>query len=217
MWVIDPSTHRPEDQGVEEVLSGWDGEVRRFRTVLSPGDGPAPADGYAAAGVVLMGSAASVLDPHPQLDPLAEWLRPIVRGEQPVPLLGICYGHQLLAHLAGAEVGFLTEKRDKRVGVELSRLDGSRLVPDRRDLRVVVSHREEVKSCPSGFRVVARRDGVEIDGLEHESRPLFSYQFHPEAREDFASASGIELSEIDDRLRRDSRTVLDAFARVASA
>ena len=75
----------------------------------------------------------------------------------------------------------------------------------------VVSHREEVKQEPPGYAVTARRPHARIDGLEHRELPVFSYQFHPEAREEFAQRGGIETARIDDRLRSDSRSVIRAF------
>ena len=53
------------------------------------------------------------------------------------------------------------------------------------------------------------------DGLEHETLPIFSFQFHPEARDDFARHAGIDPAAIDDRVREDSRRLLDAFQRQA--
>ena len=160
LWIIDPSVSCPESQGVQQILAGWPGPSRLFQPVLVPGDGPDSRSGYDAAGVVLMGSAASVHDRLPWMQALSEWLRPIVDGERDLPLLGICFGHQLLAHLAGASVEFLDERKSKRLGVETTRLDRSRLLPGVDELRVVVSHREIVCNVPAGFRGVAARAGV---------------------------------------------------------
>ena len=134
-------------------------------------------------------------------------------SERGIPLLGVCYGHQLIAHLAGAAVDWVEPGRAKVVGVEESRLSGGRLLPGEHCLRVVVSHREEVKKPPPGYRVTARRPSAEIDGLEHEQLPVFSFQFHPEAREEFARQAGIDVDRIDERLRVDSLRVLAAFLR----
>ena len=210
LWVIDPSLNHPEDQGVEEILEGWPGEARRFRPALD-GDGPEPSSGYEAEAIVMMGSAASVCEPLPWMEGLRRWLQPIITGEIGRPLLGICFGHQLIAEIAGARVDWLKPSREKRVGVEFTELRDSRLLPEDVQLRVVVSHREAVVETPTGYRVTASRPGVPIDGLEHERMPIFSYQFHPEAREEFAAHSGIAETEIDERLRIDSRRVLDAF------
>lgn len=217
LWVIDPSLACPETQGIAAITEGFRGDVRLFSPSLSPGDGPDERSGHDTDGVVLMGSAASVADDHPWLSPLMSWLDPVLSGAARIPLLGICFGHQAIAYRAGGQVGFLEANRTKRVGVEESRLTGSRLLPGVDRLRVVVSHREEVQSCPPGYRVVARRGPVAIDGLEHETLPIFAFQFHPEAGTEFAERVGIDSSQLDERLRTDSRMLLDSFrARVAA-
>ena len=213
LWVIDPSMDRAEDQGTAEILDGWSGEHRIFRPALRPGDGPEPGTGHDTDGVVLMGSRASVLDDHDWLGALAAWMVPLLDGTAGVPVLGICFGHQLIAHLCGAEIGFVSSDHTKLSGVETTVIEGSRLLPGRAELRVVVSHREEVKTCPHRFRVVAQRGPIAIDGLEHGTLPIYSFQFHPEAREEFARHAGIAESSIDGAVRRDNRALLDAFRR----
>ncbi len=211
LWVIDPSLEHPEDQGIEQILRPWPGASRVFRPGLRPGDGPGPESGYDVDGIVLMGSAASVLDDHPWMRPLEAWLRPLLEGELRIPVLGICFGHQMIAHVARGRVDWVDPDRRKIVGVESTHLGGGRLIRGEHQLRVVVSHREVVKVAPAEYRVTASRVHSPVDGLEHESLPVFSYQFHPEAREEFARRAGIRPEAIDDRLRADSDRVLAAF------
>lgn len=71
---------------------------RRIDARSSP-DMPAPSD---IAGVVVSGSHAMVSDRLPWSEQLAQWLKTCV--EAAVPVLGICYGHQLLAHALGGQV-----------------------------------------------------------------------------------------------------------------
>ncbi len=211
LWVVDPSLSCAEDQGVGEILRGWPGSFRIFQPCLDPEDRFEPDIGYETDGVVVMGSAASVYEERPWMDRLARWLDPVLRGEVVLPLLGICFGHQLIAHLAGGRVGFNSVDRAKSVGVTTSRLDGGRLLPGNHGLRVVISHREQVETVPAGFRVVASRAATPIDGIEHERLPIFSFQFHPEAREQFARRAGFAPSSVDDRVRHDSGLLLGAF------
>lgn len=210
LWIVDPSLATAEHEGTREIAACWEGESRLTLPALKAGDGPGPGDGYDADALVVMGSAASVDDELPWLQDLSEWLRPIVDGEVELPLLGICFGHQLLAHLAGAEVDFNRSDRKKRLAVETTRIDGSRFFPSG-EHRVVVSHREQVTSLPAGYRAIAARPGVPLDGIEHLERPLASFQFHPEAREEFADRTGLGKGMIDARLREDSESILRAF------
>lgn len=211
LWIIDPSLRQPEDQGVGEVLGDWPGAWRRFRPALETGDGPIPTTGHDTDGVVILGSAASVHDPAAWIGDLARWLEPLLDGRRRVPVLGICFGHQLVSHVAGGEVGWVRADRQKIVGVDSVRVHDSRLVDGEATLRTVFSHREEVKRAPSGYRTVAGRTPQAIDGLEHGDLPVFTYQFHPEARDEFARRAGIDPREIDDRLVDDTRRLLAAF------
>src|SRR5688500_14799459 len=72
------------------------------------------------AGIVILGSGASVNDDLPWQHALKGWLRPRVEGGTPV--LGLCYGHQLLADLLGGEVGYVSADRVKRRGLRTVRL-----------------------------------------------------------------------------------------------
>jgi GMP synthase-like glutamine amidotransferase len=203
---------------VAEILRDWTGAGRVFQPGLVAGDGPHPGSGHECDGVVLLGSAASVYDTgHDWLPRLSAWIRPLLKGEPCIPVLGVCFGHQLIAHLAGGRVDYVDAEGTKILGVEQTRLAGGRLLPGEHALRVVVSHREEVKQAPPDYRVTARRDRSPIDGLEHRSLPVFSFQFHPEAREEFARRAGLAAGLIDDHLREDGRRVLAAFLDLVRA
>jgi GMP synthase-like glutamine amidotransferase len=211
LWVVDPSIHEAEDQCVEQVLDGWPGESRVFRPSLRPGDGPTTDAGYDVDGAVILGSSASVHDDLGWLRELSAWLGPVLHGTRRLPVLGICFGHQLIAHLAGGRVGFLHGDQRKMLGAEETTLTGSRLLPGTHRLRVLVSHREVVDSPPAGYRVVASRPAVPVDGFEHEHLPIYSVQFHPEARDEFAGRRGLDTSIIDTKLVTDSKRILAAF------
>ncbi|MBZ5637952.1 MAG: gamma-glutamyl-gamma-aminobutyrate hydrolase family protein [Acidobacteriia bacterium] len=217
LLIIDPSVAFPEDEGAAEAARGWPGEVRVLRPALRPGDGPRPGDGYEADGIVLLGSRASANDDLPWLRDLGAWLLPVLRGEMPLPLLGICFGHQLVGKLAGGTVGYLHEDRHAELGVRESILDGSRLLPDTLRMRVVASHGEEVKELPPGYRIVARRPPLVTDGLEHQRLPIFTVQFHPEARQRFLTRRGADPSGLDAVAIVDNDRLLDAFRRLALA
>ena len=74
----------------------------------------------------------------------------------------------------------------------------------------------KVKRVPPGYRVVARRGPVAVDGMEHESRPIFGFQFHPEAREEFLLARGLDPAELGVEARAECDGLVDAFRRLVA-
>jgi GMP synthase (glutamine-hydrolysing) len=136
-----------------------------------------PADTPAAAlagrrGLIISGGPASVYeDASPTVDAAVFSSGPAV--------LGICYGHQLMAHLLGGSV---------RPGVRgeygLARLEPLGPSPLLRDLapgnQVWMSHRDLVETPPAGFRVSARTETCPVAAMEDASRRLYGVQFHPE-------------------------------------
>ena len=78
---------------------------------------------------------------------LIGWLEPLFARS--VPTLGLCYGHQLLAHLTGGEVGFLHAADEagvhaKELGLRTIRLAADPLWGEAQEVQMLVSHREAV-------------------------------------------------------------------------
>ncbi|MEX0990833.1 MAG: glutamine-hydrolyzing GMP synthase [Actinomycetota bacterium] len=124
------------------------------------------------AGIILSGGPASVYEEGaPSVDPAIFSLG--------VPVLGICYGHQLMARSLGGEVeatgrreyGGTTVHVDD-AGVLLQDLTGEE--------QVWMSHGDAVTRAPDGFRVTSRTDAIPIASMEDPERGLYAVQFHPE-------------------------------------
>jgi len=215
LLIIDPSVVYAEEEATEIVARGWAGTVRVRHPGLDPEESVDATTPYDHDAVVILGSRASVHDDLPWLRGLSAWLAPIVSGSVDVPLLGVCFGHQLIAWLAGAPVGPARVDGAKVEGVVETRVRASRLAPGRTRLRVVASHRETVLAVPDGWTVAGDRADAPVDILEHPTRRTFSVQFHPEAREGFALARGIAVADIDARVREDGDRVLSSFRDLA--
>ena len=96
-----------------------------------------------------------------------------------VPVLGVCFGHQMMARAFGAEV--VKDSRHVLGMVETRVLTGDPIfngLP--RSLMLLESRCEVVKSLPKGFRLIARSRTSGIAAMKHEKRPLYGVQFHPE-------------------------------------
>jgi GMP synthase (glutamine-hydrolysing) len=97
-----------------------------------------------------------------------------------VPILGICYGQQLIAHLLGGDV----DQGDKGE-FGLAYLDiqvrDSRLFAGLTDhQKIWMSHRDLVSVPPAGFRVLATTSTCSTAAMEDASRGIYAVQFHPE-------------------------------------
>jgi GMP synthase (glutamine-hydrolysing) len=124
------------------------------------------------AGIVLSGGPASVYEEGaPSVDPRL--------FELGIPVLGICYGHQLMAQALGGEVA-ATGQREYG-GTKLYVGDRGVLLKDlAAEEQVWMSHGDAVTRAPEGFRVTSRTDAIPIASMEDAERGLFAVQFHPE-------------------------------------
>src|SRR5687767_15657351 len=96
------------------------------------------------------------------------------------PVLGICYGMQLIAHLEGGKVT-PGPREYGRAELEILSSDGLFGGFDERErVTVWMSHGDHVETPPSGYDVTARSATVQVAGMRHRTRPVFGVQFHPE-------------------------------------
>lgn len=129
------------------------------------------------AKIIISGGPKSVYTEPPNLGTrICEMARD---GELKLPLLGICYGHQMLAHIFGGKV----EKGESaEYGTGYIEIDDDdtlfRGVPSK--LKVWVSHFDQVTELPEGFRKLAHSDACPIEAMRHAKRPIYGVQFHPE-------------------------------------
>jgi len=125
-----------------------------------------------ARGIIISGGPASVIEPtSPAVDPAIYTLG--------VPVLGICYGHQLMAKDLDGRVsrGVTKEYGHSSLHHETSPL--FRGLPAR-DLTVWMSHGDTVSDAPAGFTIIGETDDCKIAAMQHAGRRLFGLQFHPE-------------------------------------
>ena len=96
-----------------------------------------------------------------------------------IPVLGICYGHQLLADLAGGEVANTGTGEYGNTSLEVTG-DSLLLQGLPTEQGVWMSHQDQVTAAPEGFAAVARTSGSRVAAMEDRERGLYGVQFHPE-------------------------------------
>jgi GMP synthase (glutamine-hydrolysing) len=180
--------------------------------------------------IILSGGPASVYDEGaPRPDP-AIW-----SGN--VPVLGICYGLQLMAHELGGEVVASPKREYGPASVILTDDDGLFAGIDRQQ-PVWMSHGDSIVRPPAGFHPTAQTDSTAFAGLSDPARGFYGIQFHPEvahtprgrevlrnfvveiggARQDWTPASFVETT-VDEIARRvgDGRVICALSGGVDSA
>ena len=135
-------------------------------------------------GVIVTGSPAMVTDRAEWSERAARWLADVVESDA-VPVLGLCYGHQLIAHGLGGEVG--ANPNGRETGTVEVRIDASSVAEDALleggALRCHMSHVESVLVPPSGAEVLAVTD-VESHAVLRFGPRQWGVQFHPEFDQD---------------------------------
>jgi GMP synthase (glutamine-hydrolysing) len=127
------------------------------------------------AAIILSGGPSSVYEAgSPQLD--AEIL------ELGIPILGICYGFQVLAASLGGRVDKTGKREYGATDLKLAAGE-STLLAGQPELQICwMSHGDQVMQAPDGFEVLASTDTTPVAAFEHRERGIFGVQWHPEVK-----------------------------------
>ncbi len=127
---------------------------------------------FAPRGIVLSGGPASVLaEGSPRVDPVA--------FELGVPVLGICYGLQLLAHELGGKVDKAAHREYGPASIDVKQASPLfQGLPAKLD--VWMSHGDRVEALPPGFEPIATTPSSPYAAVEDRKRRFYGVQFHPE-------------------------------------
>ena len=147
--------------------------IRRLRVhaeIRSPAT--AVADLQDADGLILSGGPASVYDPQaPAYNPEI-----LAMGK---PMLGLCYGHQLLCHRLGGQVERGATHEFGAAYLHVQKAEGVLAGLDARE-RVWMSHRDHVAALPPGFAVLGATENCPVAAMGDPERKIYGLQFHPE-------------------------------------
>ncbi len=168
-----------------QLLSRDGRSFRTFRTLA----GELPERDDTLKGVIITGSPAGVYEGDPWIVALMDWLRAL---DVTVPVVGICFGHQVMAQAYGGHV----EKSHKGWGVGLHEYeihahdlwrDLLGKPANDKAIRVAVTHQDQVVRKPDSAVVLAGSAFTPHGALYYTDRRALSFQCHPEFCEDFAS------------------------------
>jgi len=161
-----------------EQLLGDGFEVETFD--VQAGELPDPA---AHDAVLIAGSPAGVYEDLPWIAPLMDF----IRSAKDARMVGICFGHQVMAEALGGRV----VKSEKGWGAGLHHYQVKHAEPwldGAGSIAIPASHQDQVVVQPPHTEVVAASDFTPYAALAWTDRPTISFQFHPEFSPDFAKA-----------------------------
>ena len=202
--IIDPSTRHPEQEVCQRIRQLSPLPSRLYRPAL-PSRLRYGALGLneledlnikQIAGLLILGGGASPNDSLPWQTRLINWLTK--KGgilESKCPILGVCYGHQLLGYLAGGQIRMLWEEHCEKGLRSVSFTQMTLGLKAQQDYSLVVSHREGLISLPENWHSLTPEATIYTDyqpqGVKayemimHQSKPWWGVQAHIDATPEF--------------------------------
>ena len=142
-----------------------------------------PAIDASVRGVILSGSPYSVRDEHAPDPDLSA-----IKGR--LPLLGVCYGAQYLAHAFGGEVNPAPSREYGRAMLTVGDAQDPLMHGLPRTTQVWMSHGDTITSVPVSYRLIAGTEDVRVAAFRVEGERTWGIQFHPEV---YHSTDGTQL------------------------
>ena len=142
-----------------------------------------PAIDESVKGVILSGSPHSVREQNPPQPDLTN-----IKGK--IPLLGVCYGAQYLAHFFGGEVGKSSSREYGRANLSFVNNKNQLFKSIENNSQVWMSHADTIIKIPENFEIVASTNDVKVAGYQIKEEKTFCIQFHPEV---FHTTQGTQI------------------------
>jgi GMP synthase (glutamine-hydrolysing) len=133
--------------------------------------------GYELKGVILSGGPSSVLDRN---SPILAEINFKFLIENEIPILGICYGLQLLVYLNGGKIHKSNVREYGNTKIKIIKSKSRLLKGTGKKFTVWMSHGDSIDKLPQGFEPTSRSTNNILSSFESNDRKLFGLQFHPE-------------------------------------
>jgi len=131
--------------------------------------------------VIISGSTSGIYEDKEWIDALVEKTREYI--EKYIPVLGLCFGHQIIAKATGAKV---VQMEEYEIGYRPVKISDGDLFEGLDTVEYPFStHQDKVVDMPDEMEAVAETD-VCIQGIQHSKKPVYGVQFHPELTPDVA-------------------------------
>lgn len=134
-------------------------------------------------GVILSGSPFNVRDKNAPVPDLSK-----IKGK--VPLLGVCYGAQFIAHNHGGLVEASDSREYGRANLKFIDVDNELFREIEKDSQVWMSHGDTIMKLPDNFRVIASTKDVKVGAYKVENEKTYGIQFHPEV---YHTTQGLQI------------------------
>lgn len=164
--------------------------VNHFKLPFSyhhiPSDNTDEIKKYNPKAIIVFGSSSNVKDEHPWQLELKEYI--FSKLKEGTPVLGICFGHQLMAHFFGATVELNPKTALNNLALRGQReidLFDHAFFQGQKKLKLIIDHSYQVFNPPKELKILASSTDCPLEVLIHEKYPWVGIQGHPEASWNF--------------------------------
>ena len=158
-------------------------------------------------GIIVLGSAASVNDDNKWQQDISDIM--IDASANCIPVLGLCYGHQLIGHIYGGKVEPLWSG-EKKQGERIVRLKKSNIWGEPSTGPLLYSHQDGITEVPPDFEIIADSDLVSTDAIASKSEPVWGFQTHLEATQAFVNEHHLPVKDARESFKF-GHSLLDKF------